>query len=160
MVSVIDVAAYVLDLTGEVTAMKLQKLVYYSQAWSLVWDEEELFPDVLQAWANGPVAPALYQQHRGMFRVSRLGGSGDRLSAAQKDTIRRVVEFYGSRSAQWLSDLSHLEFPWRCARARAKVASGEVCDEIITTAEMHEYYSSLMPGDEQETLTKRSTHRA
>lgn len=43
MANVLDVAAYVLAKRGPMTAMKLQKLVYYSQAWHLVWDEEPLF---------------------------------------------------------------------------------------------------------------------
>ena len=43
MASVFDVAAYILHRAGTMTAMKLQKLVFYSQAWSLVWDEKPLF---------------------------------------------------------------------------------------------------------------------
>jgi hypothetical protein len=39
MASARDVAAYILSRQGRMTAMKLQKLVYYSQAWSVVWDE-------------------------------------------------------------------------------------------------------------------------
>ena len=34
------------------TSWKLQKLVYYCQAWSLVWDEEPLFEARIEAWAN------------------------------------------------------------------------------------------------------------
>jgi hypothetical protein len=52
-VSAHDVAAYILKQTGEITAMKLQKLVYYSQAWSLVWDEEPLFSERVEAWRMG-----------------------------------------------------------------------------------------------------------
>ena len=37
MASVYDVAAYILEKQGAMTTWKLQKLVYYSQAWSLVW---------------------------------------------------------------------------------------------------------------------------
>jgi len=43
MASVHDVAAYILDKRGPMSHMKLQKLVYYCQAWSLVWDEELFF---------------------------------------------------------------------------------------------------------------------
>jgi len=49
--SVHDVAAYILKKQGEMSAMKLQKLVYYSQAWSLVWDEKPLFRAQIEAWA-------------------------------------------------------------------------------------------------------------
>jgi len=38
-----DVAAYVLSKKSPMTAMKLQKLLYYSQAWSLVWNDKPLF---------------------------------------------------------------------------------------------------------------------
>ncbi|MBD5559274.1 MAG: DUF4065 domain-containing protein [Clostridia bacterium] len=44
-----------LEKTGPITTMKLQKLLYYAQVWSLVWDENELFPEKFEAWANGPV---------------------------------------------------------------------------------------------------------
>jgi len=38
-----DVAAYILSKKAPMPAMKLQKLVYYAQSWSLVWDDEPLF---------------------------------------------------------------------------------------------------------------------
>ena len=49
-----DVAEYILKLHGPMTVMKLQKLCYYAQAWSLVWDDRPLFKERLEAWANGP----------------------------------------------------------------------------------------------------------
>ena len=70
MATVHDVAAAILEREGPMTAMKLQKLVYYCQAWHLVWDEEPLFPERIEAWANGPVVHALYDKHRGSFTVS------------------------------------------------------------------------------------------
>ena len=67
--SVHDVAAYVLREAGAMSTVKLHKLVYYSQAWHLVWDEEPLFVEPIEAWANGPVVRALYDHHRGRFGV-------------------------------------------------------------------------------------------
>ena len=61
MVSAHDVAAYILEEHGPLSAMKLQKLVYYSQAWSLVWDDRQLFREAVEAWANGPVVRELYE---------------------------------------------------------------------------------------------------
>ena len=43
MATVHDVAAYILMRRGQMTAMKLQKLVYYSQAWGLVWMKRQCF---------------------------------------------------------------------------------------------------------------------
>ena len=39
MASVFDVAKYILEKQHPMTTMKLEKLVYYSQTWSVVWDE-------------------------------------------------------------------------------------------------------------------------
>ncbi|HLK64899.1 MAG TPA: type II toxin-antitoxin system antitoxin SocA domain-containing protein [Bryobacteraceae bacterium] len=142
MANVFDVAEYILRKHGEMTTMKLQKLVYYSQAWSLVWDEQPLFPEAIEAWANGPVVRALYEDHRGAFRVARIGrGNPDCLTKTQQNTIDNVLKFYGDRTSQWLSDLTHQEAPWK--DARADVPPGEPCNAVISHAAMAEYYGSL-----------------
>lgn len=45
MGSVFDTAKYILEKCGTMSTMKLQKLCYYSQAWSLVWDDAPLFDE-------------------------------------------------------------------------------------------------------------------
>ncbi|MBK9166587.1 MAG: DUF4065 domain-containing protein [Bryobacterales bacterium] len=142
MASVHDVAAYVLEKAGPMTAMKLQKLVYYSQAWSLVWDSRPLFPERIEAWANGPVVRELYNKHRGQFEVSAWpDGDSSRLDATARETIDAVLGFYGPKSPQWLSDLTHLEDPWR--QARRGTPDGEASCAEITPAMLAEYYEGL-----------------
>lgn len=137
-----DVAAYILEKLGAIPAMKLQKLAYYSQAWSLVWDEEPLFSDRIEAWANGPVIPALYNEHRLQFKVISIpSGDPSALTDTQKETIDKVLGFYGDKSSQWLSDLTHKEDPW--LNARKGLAIGQRGNEEITQAAMAEYYGSL-----------------
>ncbi|PCJ44573.1 MAG: hypothetical protein COA81_01335 [Alphaproteobacteria bacterium] len=144
MVHVADVAEYILRQTGEITAMKLQKLVYYSQAWSLVWDEQPLFEEEIQAWANGPVVRDLYDCHKGAFRVDTIpNGNPDNLNEDQIETIDMIVNHYGKKSAQWLSELTHMEDPWKCARKEAGLAEGQRGTAVISHASMAEYYSAL-----------------
>jgi len=140
---VIDVAAYILNKQGSMTAMKLQKLVYYSQAWSLVWDERPLFQARIEAWANGPVARVLYYEHQGKFRVSRksIEGSARALSPQERETVDAVLAYYGEKPSQWLSDLTHAEGPW--LGARAGLQAGERGNREITKASMAEYYGGL-----------------
>lgn len=141
MTSVLDVAEYILEKSGPMTAMKLQKLVYYSQAWSLVWDERPLYEESVRAWANGPVVRELFASHRGKFIVSNVGGCSGVLTTAQKDTVDAVLKFYGDKSSQWLSDLTHSESPW--CEARSGLPAGVRGDAEITHASMAEYYGSL-----------------
>jgi uncharacterized phage-associated protein len=144
-VSVLDVASYILEKQPKknpLTAWKLQKLVYYCQAWSLVWDEKPLFKEKILAWANGPVVKELYSQHKGMYYVKELSkGTLRNLSANQKDTIDHVLKAYGDKSAQWLSDLTHRELPW--IEARHGLNPGERGEVEIQLATMDEYYSSV-----------------
>jgi uncharacterized phage-associated protein len=142
MPNVFDVAAYILKKHGSMTAMKLQKLVYYSQAWSLVWDDNPLFLDEIEAWANGPVVPVLYDWHRGSYNVTNCTkGDPASLNTDQIETVDSVLEFYGDKSSQWLSDLTHSEDPWR--DARKGLLPSERGNHKITHASMAEYYSRI-----------------
>lgn len=144
MATAFDVAKYITEQTGMMSAMKLQKLVYYSQAWNLVWEEEPLFDEDFQAWANGPVLPSLYQLHRGMFKVDASlfhGANSANLTDDERDNIDNVLAFYGDKTAQWLSGLTHQEDPWLNARGSTPI--GEASNAVISKAAIHEYYSSL-----------------
>lgn len=144
-VSVLDAAAYILEKQPKrqpLTAWKLQKLIYYCQAWSLVWDEIPLFKEKILAWANGPVVKELYDQHKGLFYVKKLPkGNYENLSKNQKDTINHVLKAYGDKTAQWLSDLTHLEDPW--INARHDLKPGERGASEISLPSMIEYYSGV-----------------
>lgn len=144
MATVRDVAQYILEKRGRMTTWKLQKLAYYAQAWSLVWDEKRLFPERIEAWANGPVAPDLYSVHRGNFTIAKvLGGNATKLDSEQRDTIEAVLEAYGDKPSQWLRDLTHREPPWINARRRAGLSDGERGNSEITIGDMADYYGKL-----------------
>lgn len=142
--TVFDVAKYILDKHGLMSAMKLQKLVYYSQAWSLVWDDKPLFYNSIEAWANGPVVRDLYEKHKGKFQVS-VGDinpfSANNLDEDQAETVDAIISAYGNKSAQWLSDQTHSEKPWK--DARLGLTDGDRGESEITHESMAEYYSSL-----------------
>lgn len=144
ILTVFDVAHYILEKHGPMSAMKLQKLIYYSQAWSLVWDDKPMFNEEIEAWANGPVVRTLYDKHKGKFEVDATlfkPDSQKKLNSAQKDTIKAVLDFYGNKSAQWLSDQTHSEEPWQ--KARDGLADNERGNKTINHESMGEYYGSL-----------------
>lgn len=138
-----DVAAAIVERSGQMTAMKLQKLVYYSQAWHLVWEDRPLFPERIEAWANGPVVPSLYQRHRGVFRVRTWKhGSSTNLTREESETIGIVLDAYGPMTAGALSELTHNEPPW--VDARKGLLPGERGNREISRSAMAEYYASLL----------------
>jgi uncharacterized phage-associated protein len=143
--NILSVAKYILEKQGTMTTMKLQKLCYYSQAWSLVWDEKPLFDEEFEAWANGPVSPELFNYHRGKFVISAndITGNIDELSSEQKETVDTVLKYYGEKEPNWLSELTHKERPWKEAREKANAAVGERCNEVITKESMQSYYGGI-----------------
>lgn len=145
MATIFDVARYIVESLGSMTTMKLQKLVYYSQAWHLVWEDEPLFDNDFQAWANGPVCPDLFQEHQGEFRIHEdfleMKGQSEYLSARERESIDAVIDFYGAKEPIWLSHLSHSEDPWK--NARGNCPPGGICNRIIKKIDMQQYYASL-----------------
>jgi len=149
MANVFDVAEYVLSQLGETTTMKLQKLVYYCQAWSLAWDGAPLFEEEFEAWMNGPVCPDLYKAHKGIFKVKsgffNLHISDDpNFSNDNIESMNVVIKDYGDKAPYWLSELTHHEDPWK--RARRGLSVGEHSNNIITKESMQYYYEGLLNG--------------
>jgi uncharacterized phage-associated protein len=142
MASAHDVARYILRERGAMDTWKLQKLVYYSQAWHLVWDEEPLFEERIEAWANGPVVPALYREHRGRFTVASWPrGRITNLTQSQRESIDVVLTHYGRRTGFSLRELTHSERPWK--DARTGIPPGASSERQITIDAMASYYGSL-----------------
>lgn len=143
MQNVFDTAKYILERLGEMSTMKLQKLCYYCQAWSLVWDDKPLFEEDFHAWENGPVCKELFYQTQGRFSVKAEDEPGDpeNLTACQKESIDIVLEHYSKHNAQWLSQLTHMEDPWK--NAHSGIPSGALCDNVISKESMAQYYGGL-----------------
>lgn len=144
MGTIFDVAQYILQQKGRMSTWKLEKLCYYSQAWELAWTEKPLFSEDFQAWANGPVCPELFHEHKGKFIVDSsdiASGSADNLTLEQKEDIDIILRDYGDMEPYDLRTLSHEEDPWKNARGDLPdMAPGNT---VITKESMGEYYGSL-----------------
>lgn len=146
MNSVHDIAAFIIAEQKELSAMKLQKLVYYSQAWALAKLNRALFDDEIQAWANGPVVPALFNRHRGRFMVSSWpDGNADHVPSDGKRLIREVLAAYAPLSARQLSDRTHREGPWRDARGNA--GTGTWSNAVIQHDALRSFYAGRVMAE-------------
>lgn len=137
-----DVAAYILQKQGRMSTMKLQKLCYYSQGWSLAWDGVPLFADEISAWANGPVIFNLFDQHRGRFTVEDWPyGDPRNLDSDQIETIDAVLASYGDLTGQQLSDMTHDERPW--LEARDGLKPGARSQRSVEPDVMQDFFGGL-----------------
>jgi uncharacterized phage-associated protein len=147
MTSVHDVASAIVEETGEVTAMKLEKLVYYCQCWHLARYKKTLFDEPIEAWRQGPVVPALYQRHRGQYHISSWPlGDSSTLNEEAWQVVRWVVASYGDFSPVQLSRMTHAEIPWRAARGA--LPDSAIGNDEIRPDLMANYYSRQIADSE------------
>ena len=166
MMNSIEAAKYIIafsDTKGDlITNKKLQKLLYYVQAWHLVYFEgDPLFEEQPQAWVHGPVYPSVYDYFRsaGYHPVSiedeyqetgvscdeylRQQADGLGLDARQQNMIAAVMLKYSRLSAFDLEMLSHSERPW--LEKREGLSDVDRCQTSISFDTMRSYYSGLIP---------------
>ncbi|MCT7756972.1 MAG: DUF4065 domain-containing protein [Lactobacillus iners] len=127
--------------------MKLQKLAYYSQAYSLATTGYPLFNEDFQAWRNGSVCPELFASHRGKFLIRKgelVLPSTDKLNDnsltdGQKILVEKICKKFAECSDSDLSAMTHREDSWKDAYDGTN--SSAICVQKITKDSLKEYYS-------------------
>lgn len=113
------IRAYEDGMEAEMTNMKVQKLLYYSQSLHLALYDEPLFDEEIQAWRYGPVCPPAYRFYS-EFEAKQLPIPSKefllQVADDKKKLLEEIWQYFGSYHAYLLSDMTHLEFPWKKAR--------------------------------------------
>ncbi|MBO6237594.1 MAG: DUF4065 domain-containing protein [Bacteroidales bacterium] len=145
-----------------VSPLKLQKLLYYQQAWHMVFfgRNSTLFDEAPQAWVNGPVYPAIYMQYKncvpGMcdhLRSEDFGVAQDAvldalkkladklaLTESEMDLFDSVINLYGSKTQNQLIFMTHAELPW--SEQREGLEPYEKSNRPISLDTMYSYYKA------------------
>ncbi|MEO0986863.1 MAG: type II toxin-antitoxin system antitoxin SocA domain-containing protein [Cyanobacteria bacterium J06639_14] len=128
-----------------ITPLKLQKLLYYSQAWNLVFSGRPLFSEKIEAWVHGPVIPRVYQFYK------KFGGGSIKntkefavLSKREKEVLEMVCQVYGDCSPYYLEELTHSELPWIKARRGLRPLARS--NREVSMSDMKNYYTSFAKG--------------
>ncbi|MDJ0844410.1 Panacea domain-containing protein [Crocosphaera sp.] len=122
---------------NQMTNMKVQKLLYYTQCLHLALYEEPLFAEDIQAWRYGPVCPPAYHYYSD-FEAQQLPIPQQDIINLFTQEIREVLEevwqYFGVYHAYYLSSMTHLEFPWR--KARTGLSSQESSTNPLSLEDM------------------------
>jgi uncharacterized phage-associated protein len=139
------------DKGDTISPLKLQKLLYYCQAWHLVHFRKPLFDEDFQAWVHGPVLVS--QFHRFMkfpvWGAINIGESEIRvpkLNPQEEELLNEVFNEYGEHSGSYLEDLTHSEKPW--IEARGSLAPTERSTAIISKTSMQQFYTEQLHSNE------------
>ena len=128
-----------------VSNLKLQKLLYYAQAWYLALYDEPLFGDPLQAWVHGPVVPSVYRRYKDWaWKPIEENPEMPSLEPQVQKHLVEVMGVYGTMTAYGLELLTHDEEPWR--NARGALAVDEPSTSVISLDDMKRFYRLQLNG--------------
>ena len=132
------------DAGDAITHLKLQKLVYYAQAWSLALPTrgQPLFDEEVQAWAHGPVAESVLQQHRGSsWEALPAPDALPDFAPDDAEHLAEILAVFGEYSAKQLERMTHSEDPW--LEARGDLPPEARSNNVIPKDHMAEFYRNL-----------------
>jgi uncharacterized phage-associated protein len=129
---------------GEIlTNLKLQKLLYYAQAWFLALKDKPLFNEDFQAWVHGPALPSQYRRFKkfgwGPILLKKI--SSPKINERITTHLREVVDVFGVETASALELMTHDELPWK--EVRKGMSPDQSSTAIISKKSMLSFYRKL-----------------
>ena len=121
-----------------ITNLKLQKILYFAQAYYLAKFNKPLFNNNIEAWEYGPVIPDVYRRFK-KYGSKPIILEEDESSLSEKDKeilLKEIWETFGGYSVSRLVDITHAHAPWKDAYASK--------DKIISNKSLGEYYRPLL----------------
>lgn len=145
---VVNVSQILLSLSEDrvedwMTPLKIQKLLYYTQAVSLVMTWKSLFKDDIQAWAHWPVIPEIFHKYKeyGSWIITDKELENELPTEwVINEIFTYTWEMYSWYTAKWLEKLTHEESPW--IEARWWLSPLATSNNIISLDSMITYYST------------------
>ena len=135
MAKAIEVARYLVHRAAAeeepefLTHLRIQKLLYYVQGWSLANRKQPMFSERIEAWTNGPVVRDVYPyfaRHGSLPIPPSEVPEPTGLTDPEAEFIESVWNAYKKFSAWSLREMTHAEKPWVDARGDCDPA--EKCD--------------------------------
>lgn len=123
------------ELGDIVTNLKLQKLLYYTQGFSLAINDKSLFSEPITKWQYGPVVVPVYFAYKDNGSNGIFPSPDFDLSTLEEndwDLVREVYEVYGQFSAWKLMEMTHNEKPWLEAEMNGIISNNALKDFFQT----------------------------
>lgn len=140
-----DIANYFLfkyGKDGEITPMKLIKLVYISYGWYLGIFGTRLINEQPEAWKYGPVIPSLYHSFKS-YRDSVITyqPAKPNIEDSVQKFLDKIWQVYGQYTGVELSTMTHQsDSPWsKVWNTSRSIKSNEISDYLI-----EEYYAKMV----------------
>ncbi|TAD97727.1 MAG: DUF4065 domain-containing protein [Bacteroidetes bacterium] len=141
-------ADFILKDFGAMSHLKLQKLLYYCEAYHLAYFETSLIKQEFEAWVHGPVCKEVFAELKNktlLYSDIVFEGNYDPtvalrklLTTDQMELIIDVVSELSTWSGLELEEATHREKPWKDARQGLSPADRN--SSIISKNTMMNFY--------------------
>lgn len=133
-----------IDEGNPLTNKRLQKLLYYIQAWHLAINSEPIFDDKIEAWIHGPAIRSIYETYKSFVAnpINSVLNIGEKLEDKTILFIDKIVKAYSAYDTATLEYMTHAEAPWQ--NARKGLESNESSNNEITQESMRTYYAKRL----------------
>ena len=123
-----------------ITPLKLQKLIYYADAWFLATFDRALIADEFEAWMHGPVVRSVYKKYAKNRYEALPRERSPSIPSDITDFLEAVYDEYGDYSAKKLEAMTHEETPW--IETRGNLPAEARCKQPISKLSMRNYYAA------------------
>lgn len=160
--SALEVARHIVNYSYSskqyISALKLQKIMYFVQAEFLIFQGRLCFADDIEAWDFGPVVPAVLHEFlrfgscfippvthyfvddkNAYFGIMKVEFLDRTISDEDKAAIDEVVDYFAEYSSVDLTDLTQKQKPWTDAYCRD-------CQNIIPVEAIRSYFAERKSG--------------
>ena len=144
------------DITSKtitITSFALQKMLYYIQGFCYAFNNEFIFSDDCEAWANGPVYKKIWAKFKYDFDCIETDKFDEsQLPIEERLVIDSVIKYFGCYSGDTLKDFTHTEEPWINTRVELPInaSSDNIIDKKLIAdyfMEIKEKYKITTPSD-------------
>lgn len=154
-IKVTTLSGYALKYFGPMSHLKLQKLLFYCQAYHLAKFNDTLFDEDFEAWVHGPVCREVYNVLKGKsvlhsdvsYDESDFDSDvilAENVASEQYGLINEVLSELSKWSGSELETSTHNEQPW--IEARKGHTPNQNCSTIISKDSMRNFYKAEMDG--------------
>lgn len=126
-----------------ITPLKLQKLLYYAQGWTLAILNKKLFEEDFQAWTHGPAIPSIYRKYKA-YVAENIPKEECKIvfDKEVEDVLEDVLLVYGEHSAKYLERMTHNERPWTETRGNLPIEAK--CETIISKTLIQNFFKEKL----------------
>ena len=135
-------------IAGIMTNLKVQKMLYYSEAWTQVLLGKELFAEQIQAWSSGPVVPDVFyalKEHDWNEIPAPDSQVVQGISPKVEGILKQVYDAYATEPEHTLELMAQEDAPW--VKARGELCAEARCEVVIQKSEIRDLFREKCASD-------------